>query len=141
MAKADFDNTITQLYRDFERAYAKYARLETAYLAKPHATGAEEQWSRALGRCNTVADRIVAAPSQNHAEMLLKIRVTAWRLGASDTPANTLTFTAIDDWKPSRGRYPGEEFHAYLALATLRDDIRRLGQQRDFTSDKRHSRN
>jgi hypothetical protein len=138
MAKADFDNTITQLYRDFERAYAKYARLETAYLAKPHATGAEEQWSRALGRCSRIADRIVAAPSQNHAEMLLKIRVTAWRLGASDKPANTIT--AIDDWKPSRRRYPGEEFHAYLALATLRDDIRRLGQQRAFTSDKRVSR-
>jgi hypothetical protein len=149
MAKADSDNTITQLYRDFERAYAVYASADAAYMADEYGEGKEEQWSRTLGRCNRIADRIVAAPSKNRDEMLLKIRVTAWLLGASDTPANPLT--AIDDWKPSRRRHQGEEFHAYLALATLRDDIRRLGQHgltavrgrgraREITSDKRVSR-
>src|SRR5271170_7262704 len=113
MAKANRDNTITQLYRDFERAHVAYARADAAYMADEYGEGKEEQWSQALGRCNTIAERIVAAPSKSRDEMLLKIRVTAWRLCASDTPANPLT--SIDRWKPSRRHYPGEEFHAYLA--------------------------
>jgi hypothetical protein len=128
MTKLGSNNTITQLYGDFERAHVAYARADAAYMANPHAEGTEEQWSLALGRCNRIAEGIAAAPSQNHAEMLLKIRVTAWRLCASETPANPLA--EIDGWKPSRRRYPGEEFHAYLALATLRDDIRRLDKHR-----------
>lgn len=131
MTKAD--NTITQLYGDFERAYADQEQaLGTCERASEGSHKAEEEhWSRALGRCNKIAERILEAPSQNRDEMLLKIRVAGWRAGVASPPS------AMDKWKPTRRRYPGEEFHAYLALATLRDDIRRLDKHRPTAGAKR----
>jgi hypothetical protein len=144
MTKAENNSTITQLYKDFERAYAAYVRADSIYLANQHVEGTEARWSLALGRCNRIAERILKAPSQNSDEMLLKIRVAGWRAGFAAAPA------AVDKWKPTRRRYPGEEGFAYLALASLRDDVRRLGQHglivgaqrtaRTITSDKPVSR-
>jgi len=96
--------------------YAKFERAEAAYRAIPDTE--EKRWERALDKAIRLARQIVRAPATNVAEMLLKIRIAAWDIG--DTKYERLE--ELDRWKPTRLSRGAQ----YDALATLRDDLRRL---------------
>jgi len=104
--------TITELYARFEKA-------EAAYRAVPDTEGkGKEPWERALDKAVGLADRIVRAPANSVAEILLKRRVAIWDIGEKKYER----LEELDRWRPTR-LSQGAEYHA---LATLRDDLSRL---------------
>lgn len=101
-------NSITSLYADFERAAAAYVSIPDAE---------QKRWERALAKADKIAKQIVKMPAATVDEMLLKIRVTGWSVGARYKELEEL-----DNWQPDRFT-KGEEFDA---LVSLRGDLRRL---------------
>src|SRR6266705_42482 len=104
--------SITDWYRDFERAHAAYQGITDT-----EGTG-KIRWERLLDQCARIARRIVNARADNVGEMLLKIRVAVWDIG--DIKYQRLE--DLDRWRPTRFS-PGAE---HDALASLRDDLRRV---------------
>jgi len=112
--------TVTALYAEFEAAIAAMNALPpapaTASTIRPQSRSAARD--RALDRCNEIAWRIVKARASSVWEMLLKIRIVGWCDGARHHE-----LAELDCWEPG-GVLAKDEAH--FALATLRDDLRRL---------------
>lgn len=97
-----------------------YSRFATAVAARELISDDTEEnrlrWERAGIPLHKLAGRIVAAPAANADEVLLKIRVVGWAIGAGEK------LEELDHWTPGR-LLRGEE---YTALASIREDLRRM---------------
>jgi hypothetical protein len=108
--------SITDLYKDFAKAHAAYQAVPKP---KPPSVTSKE-FDRAVSKCANIAARIVTAPAHSIDEMLLKIAVAGWSVGA----AGGYDLATLEDWKPhALTSSNGEELEA---LVSLRDDLRRL---------------
>ena len=108
--------SITDLYKEFERAVA----AKNALPQLPIGALDDPDFDRAVEKCGKIAWQIVKAPAQSMSEVQLKIAIAGWRLGARDKD-----LTELQHWQPD-GLYEHEDAYA---LATLRDDLRRLQAQ------------
>ena len=105
--------TVTELYRDFEKAHE-------AYNAIPDAEGKRQQ--RALEKASVIGRRAIETPTNRPEEMLLKIRLCLWFMGVA--PYKKLE--DLDRWRP------GPQLHREIehdTLAALRDDLHRLASR------------
>jgi hypothetical protein len=66
--------SVTELYRDLEKAHE-------AYLAIPDAQASRQQ--RALEKASAIGRRVIETPTKRPEEMLLKIRLCLWLMGAA----------------------------------------------------------
>jgi hypothetical protein len=123
MSTAMARKTVTQIYRSFEDAY-------TAMQSMPPSNGqpqdaAERAFKRSVQKVSALAWRIVKAPANSIDEMLLKIRVAGWSMGAE----RGATLAALDNWQPEQRAIIGNTAEAF-ALASIREDLRALTAMR-----------
>jgi hypothetical protein len=107
--------SITKLYSDFEKAWEALTEIQ--------AHSDDRRRTRALGKAGFLAQQIVEASATSVDEMLLKIRVTGWTIGARHKKLEDL-----DNWWPSRFAR-GEHFDA---LVSLRADLQRMKRWGDL---------
>jgi hypothetical protein len=109
--KAKRKPAITDLYKKFEKTYARFQAI-----ARAEGSGEiSKAGDRALDRCGSIARQIASAPARDIDELLLKLRATIW-----DVDSRPLD--QIDNWKPA----PYELGAEYGFLSSLRRDLLRL---------------
>jgi hypothetical protein len=106
------EQTITQLYRKFERAYAVMMAQKTS------SPRGQKAFDTKVAKCSDLASEIVVARADSIREMLLKIRVAGWAIGCRHKRLEDL-----DNWQPDNFLATGEE---HSALASLRGDLQRV---------------
>lgn len=100
----------------FVDAYNWFGHALAAAEAVPYRER-KKKWDRALKRCDYTGRRLLSMPAKSIDEMLSKICVAAY---FSDR-ATPIKFGLEPNWEPGNNA-PTE----LLALASLRDDLRRL---------------
>lgn len=106
--------SITKLYADFEHAVAKSKALPPL----PKGVLTDPRFDKAVDRCSKIAWHIVKAPANDIDEMMLKIAVAGWCMGAH----HKKNLSELDRWQPQK-LFATEEAYA---LVSLRDDLRRM---------------
>ena len=103
------DKSITELYAAFAAAHAAASLIPE---------GAEERYDNAISELGKIAWKIVKVPATSVHEMLIKIAVAGWSVGADHKDLEDLA-----NWQP--GELLANEMT--YCLATLREDLRTVG--------------
>jgi hypothetical protein len=115
--------SITELYRDFEKAHAAHrgawAELGEADLNVP--TPKLRKFERLASKSRKVADAIIATPASGLAEILLKLRVVAWAHTGTDE------YSTIEDFDHMMP-VAVEESEATRVLAGIQADLLRIAK-------------
>src|ERR1700720_2494642 len=106
--KANRKPAIADLYKKFEKAYARFQAIDEA----DRSGDISKAGDRALERCGSIARQIAHAPARDLDELLLKLRATIWDVSSGP-------LDEIDHWKPARHGLGAE----YGFLGSLRRDL------------------
>jgi hypothetical protein len=109
--KAKRKPAVTDLYKKFEKAYARFQAIDR----EDGSGDISKAGDRALERCGSIARQIARTPARDIDELLLKLRATIWDV-------NCGPLDEIDNYKP----VPHDLGAEYAFLSSLRRDLLRL---------------
>jgi hypothetical protein len=113
--------SVTELYNDFEAAHAVFFRLDREYDAAPadnFGPAWHKRFEAATHRCSRIGRQLLRTPATSLAEIILKLRTTAWMHCDAD----------YDKLEDLDHRMPQEieETEAASVLASVQADLVRL---------------